>query len=207
MSHEHQHDHGHGALSDIEARVLAVESLLVEKGLIKSDAVDKIVYQFEHDIGPMLGAKVVARAWTDRGFKARLLADGAAAIGELGIDSRDIHLEVVENRPGVHNLVVCTLCSCYPWFLLGLPPVWYKSAPYRSRAVIEPRSVLKEFGVDIADETRIKVWDSSADLRYMVLPEQPAGTEGWAEERLAALVTREAMIGTSVVTVPEAVRP
>jgi len=206
MSHEQHHDHGHAALSEIEARVLAVESLLVEKGLIQSDAVDKIVYQFEHDIGPMLGAKVVARAWTHPGFKSRLLADGAAAIGELGIDSRDIHLEVVENRPGVHNMVVCTLCSCYPWFLLGLPPVWYKSAPYRSRAVIEPRAVLREFGVDIADETQIKVWDSSADLRYMVLPERPAGTEGWAEERLAALVSREAMIGTAFVAIPEAVR-
>jgi nitrile hydratase subunit alpha len=207
MSHGHQHDQGHAALSDLEARVLAVESLLVEKGLIKSDAVDQIVYRFEHDIGPVLGAKVVARAWTDPGFRTRLLADGTAAIAELGVESRDLHLEVVENRPGVHNLVVCTLCSCYPWFLLGLPPVWYKSAPYRSRAVIEPRTVLEEFGVDIADETQIKVWDSSADLRYMVLPERPAGTEGWAEERLAALVSRESMIGTAVVGIPEAVRP
>jgi len=206
MSHEHQHDHGHAALSDLEARVLAVESLLVEKGFIKSDAVDQIVYRFEHDIGPVLGAKVVARAWIDPGFKTRLLADGTATIAELGAESHDLHLEVVENRPGVHNLVVCTLCSCYPWFLLGLPPVWYKSAPYRSRAVIEPRTVLEEFGVDIADETQIKVWDSSADLRYMVLPERPAGTEGWDEERLAALVSREAMIGTAFVAIPEAVR-
>jgi nitrile hydratase subunit alpha len=206
MSHEHQHDHAHAALSDLEARVLAVESLLVERGLIKSDDVDEIVYRFEHDIGPVVGAKVVARAWIDPGFKARLLADGTAAIAELGVENRDLHLEVVENRPGVHNLVVCTLCSCYPWFLLGLPPVWYKSAPYRSRAVIEPRSVLEEFGVNIADETQIKVWDSSADLRYMVLPERPAGTEAWAEERLAPLVSREAMIGTAVVAIPEAVR-
>ncbi|HEV2028574.1 MAG TPA: nitrile hydratase subunit alpha [Candidatus Dormibacteraeota bacterium] len=207
MSHEHPHQHGHAELSDLEARALAVESLLVEKGLITSDAVDRVVYRFEHDIGPMVGAKVVARAWTDTAFKARLLADGTAAIAELGIDSQDLHLEVVENRPGIHNLVVCTLCSCYPWFLLGLPPVWYKSAPYRSRAVIEPRAVLHEFGVDQPDETQIKVWDSSADLRYMVLPERPAGTEGWPEERLAALVSRDAMIGTAVVAISEAVTP
>jgi nitrile hydratase subunit alpha len=207
MSHEHPHEHGHAPLSDLEARALAIESLLVEKGLITSDAVDRHVYRYEHDIGPVIGARVVARAWSDPAFKDRLLADGTAAIAELGIESPDLHLEVVENRPGVHNLVVCTLCSCYPWFLLGLPPVWYKSAPYRSRAVIEPRAVLHEFGVDIPDETQIKVWDSSADLRYMVLPDRPKGTEGWAEERLAALVSRDAMIGTGIVAIPEAVRP
>lgn len=207
MSHEHQHEHGHAELFDLEARALAVESLLVEKGLIKSEAVDQIVYRYEHDIGPVLGAKVVARAWTDVGFRARLLADGTAAIAELGIDSNDLHLEVVENRPGIHNMVVCTLCSCYPWFLLGLPPIWYKSAPYRSRAVIEPRAVLREFGLDMSDETEINVWDSSADLRYMVLPERPAGTDGWSEDRLAALVSRDAMIGTAVVGIPETVMP
>jgi nitrile hydratase subunit alpha len=206
MSHEHSRQHGHTEMSDLEARALAVESLLVEKGLIKSEAVDQIVYRYEHDIGPVLGAKVVARAWTDPGFRARLLADGSAAIAELGIDSPDLHLEVVENRPGVHNLVVCTLCSCYPWFLLGLPPIWYKSAPYRSRAVIEPRAVLREFGLDTPDETEIKVWDSSADLRYMVLPERPPGTDGWSEDRLTALVSRDAMIGTAVVGIPEAVK-
>jgi nitrile hydratase subunit alpha len=207
MTHEQPHEHGHAALSDLEARALAVESLLVEKGLITSDAVDRPVYRYEHDIGPMLGAKVVARAWTDPAFKDRLLTDGTAAIAELGVDSQDLHLEVVENRPGVHNMVVCTLCSCYPWFLLGLPPVWYKSAPYRSRAVIEPRAVLHEFGVDKPDETQIKVWDSSADLRFMVLPERPARTEGWTEEQLAAIVSRDAMIGTAVVAIPEAVTP
>ena len=207
MSGEHRHDHdhgGHGELEEIEARVLAIESLLVEKGLISSEAVDKVVYRFEHDIGPMLGAKVVAKAWTDPEFKSRLLADGTAAIEELGIDTSDLHLEVVENRPGVHNLVVCTLCSCYPWFLLGLPPVWYKSAAYRSRAVIEPREVLAEFGMRPAEDVEVRVWDSSADLRYLVLPERPPGTEGWGEERLAELVSRDSMIGTGVAAVPEA---
>jgi len=207
MTPEQPHEHAHAALSDLEARALALESLLVEKGLITSDAVDRLVYRYEHDIGPMLGAKVVARAWTDPAFKGRLLADGSAAIAELGVDSQDLHLEVIENSPGVHNMVVCTLCSCYPWFLLGLPPVWYKSAPYRSRAVIEPRAVLHEFGVNKPDETQIKVWDSSADLRFMVLPERPAGTEGWTEEQLAAIVSRDAMIGTAVVAIPEALTP
>jgi nitrile hydratase len=208
MSGEHHHDHetGHGELAEIEARVLAIESLLVEKGLVSSDDVDRIVYRYEHDIGPLLGARVVARAWTDQGFKERLLADGTAAVGELGIETHDLDLAVVENRPRVHNLVVCTLCSCYPWFLVGLPPVWYKSAPYRSRAVIEPRAVLKEFGLEPAEEVEVKVWDSSADLRYLVLPERPAGTEGWDEERLAALVTRDCMIGTALPVAAGALR-
>jgi nitrile hydratase len=205
MSREpHDHEHAHGELAEIEARVLAIESLLVEKGLVKSDDVDRIVYRYEHDIGPLLGARVVAKAWTDPAFRTRLLADGTAAIAELGIESHDLHLEVVENRPGVHNLVVCTLCSCYPWFLVGLPPVWYKSAPYRSRAVIEPRAVLKEFGLEPAEEMEVKVWDSSAELRYLVLPERPAGTDGWDEERLASIVSRDCMIGTAVPRVPEA---
>jgi nitrile hydratase len=190
--------HAHGAPSDNEARVLAIESLLVEKGLIESSDVDRIVHRYEHDIGPLLGARVVARAWTDPAFKARLLADGTAAIRELGIDSHDLHLEVVENEPGVHNLVVCTLCSCYPWFLLGLPPTWYKSAAYRSRAVIEPRAVLREFGLELPEDTEIRVRDSSADLRYLVLPRRPPGTDAWDEERLAAIVTRECMIGTGL---------
>ena len=194
--------HAHGVPSDVEARVLAIESLLVEKGLIESADVDRVVRRYEDDIGPLLGARVVARAWTDADFKARLLADGSAAIGELGIRSHDLHLEVVENRPGVHNLVVCTLCSCYPWFLLGLPPNWYKSAAYRSRAVIEPRAVLLEFGVELPAETRIVVRDSSADLRYLVLPQRPPGTDGWNTEQLAALVTRESMIGTGLPAMP-----
>lgn len=194
--------HAHGVPSDVEARVLAIESLLVEKGLIESADVDRVVRRYEDDIGPLLGARVVARAWTDADFKARLLADGSAAIGELGVRSHDLHLEVVENRPGVHNLVVCTLCSCYPWFLLGLPPNWYKSAAYRSRAVIEPRAVLLEFGVELPAETRIVVRDSSADLRYLVLPQRPPGTDGWNTEQLAALVTRESMIGTGLPAMP-----
>ncbi len=182
--------------------MLAIESLLVEKGLIQSADVDRVVHRYEHDIGPMLGARVVARAWTDPHFKARLLADGTAAIAELGIESHDLHLEVVENGPGLHHLVVCTLCSCYPWFLLGLPPTWYKSAAYRSRAVIEPRAVLREFGVELPEDTRIVVHDSSAELRYLVLPQRPAGTDGWDHERLAQLVTRESMIGTGLAAQP-----
>jgi nitrile hydratase subunit alpha len=194
--------HAHRVPSEVEARVLAIESLLVEKGLIESADVDRVVRRYEDDIGPLLGARVVARAWTEADFKARLLADGSAAIGELGIRSHDLHLEVVENRPGVHNLVVCTLCSCYPWFLLGLPPNWYKSAAYRSRAVIEPRAVLLELGVELPVETRIVVRDSSADLRYLVLPQRPPGTDGWDTEQLAALVTRESMIGTGLPAMP-----
>lgn len=190
--------HTHGVPSDVEARVLAIESLLVENGLIESADVDRVVRRYENDIGPLLGARVVARAWTDPEFKARLLADGSAAIAELGIESHDLHLEVVENRPGVHNVVVCTLCSCYPWFLLGLPPTWYKSAAYRSRAVIEPRAVLREFGVELPDETQIVVRDSSAELRYLVLPQRPAGTDDWDLDRLTALVSRESMIGTGL---------
>ena len=204
MSTEHDHDH-HGELSVLEARVLAIESLLLEKGLITSEAVDEIVYRYEHDIGPMVGAHVVARAWTDPEYRSRLLADAGPAIAELGIASPDLQLRVAENQPGVHNLVVCTLCSCYPWFVLGLPPVWYKAAPYRSRAVMEPRVVLSEFGLDLPETTEVRVWDSSADLRYMVLPERPSGTEGWSEEQLAAIVSRDSMIGTAIVKLPEAV--
>ena len=204
--HDHHGEHGHhGELSEIEARVLAMESLLTEKGLISSQAVDEVVYRYEHDIGPLTGARVVARAWADPDFKARLLADGSAAIAELGISSPDLTLAVVENTPGVHNLVVCTLCSCYPWFLIGLPPTWYKSAPYRSRAVIEPREVLKEFGTELPEGTEVQVWDSSADLRYLVLPQRPEGTQGWDEAELAAIVTRDCMIGTARPRVPEKV--
>jgi nitrile hydratase len=202
-----EHDHGqHGEMSELEARVLAIESLLREKGLIESRDVDEIVYRYEHDIGPMLGARVVARAWNDPDFRDRLLADGTSAIREMGIDAPDLELVVVPNRPGLHNLIVCTLCSCYPWFVLGLPPVWYKSAPYRSRAVIEPREVLREFGLEIDGDTEVRVWDSSAEMRYMVLPERPPGTDGWSEEQLASLVTRDCMIGTALPAVPEVVR-
>ncbi len=202
QEHDHQH---HPDLSPLEARALALESLLIEKGLITSQAVDEVVYRFEHDIGPMTGAKVVARAWTDPDYKSRLLTDGSAAIAELGIPSSGLHLGVVENTPGIHNVIVCTLCSCYPWFLLGLPPTWYKSAPYRSRVVIEPRTVLREFGLDLPEDVEVRVWDSSADLRYMVLPERPAETEGWSEDELAALVSRDCMIGTALPRVPEPV--
>ncbi|MCA1725774.1 MAG: nitrile hydratase subunit alpha [Thermomicrobia bacterium] len=183
------------------SRTKALESLLLEKGLLTSEFIDSIVRRYEQDIGPLKGAKVVARAWVDPAFKARLLADGATAILELGLD-RGAPLVVLENTPGAHNVVVCTLCSCYPWSVLGLPPTWYKSPPYRSRVVIEPRSVLAEFGLTLPETTEIRVWDSSSDLRYMVLPERPGGTEGMTEEELATLVTRDAMIGVAVVRAP-----
>ena len=204
--HHHQHsEHGHHpeAPSEVEARTLALESLLLEKGLITSEEIDKVIATYEHDVGPMIGARVVARAWTDEGYRTRLLADGTAAVRELGYQHPvNTELRVLENRPGVHNMVVCTLCSCYPWAVLGLPPVWYKSAPYRSRAVSEPRAVLREFGVELAPGVAVNVWDSSSDLRYMVLPERPAGTEGRSEDELASLVTRDAMIGVGLVSVP-----
>jgi len=183
------------------SRTKALESLLLEKGLLTTEFIDSIVRRYEQDIGPLKGAKVVARAWVDPAFKARLLADGATAILELGLD-RGAPLVVLENTPGAHNVVVCTLCSCYPWSVLGLPPTWYKSPPYRSRVVIEPRSVLAEFGLTLPETTEIRVWDSSSDLRYMVLPERPVGTEGMTEEELATLVTRDAMIGVAVVRAP-----
>jgi nitrile hydratase len=197
---DHHHDHGHHpeAPSDVEARALALESLLREKGLISAEDVDRIVEAYEHDIGPMIGARVVARAWGDPAFRQRLLANAAAAVAELEVGAPPAgDLVVVENTPDVHNMVVCTLCSCYPWAVLGLPPSWYKSAAYRSRAVREPREVLHEFGLELPESARVNVWDSSSDLRYMVLPERPAGTEGWGEERLAALVTRDCMIGVA----------
>jgi len=196
--HDHDHSHNPEAPSDVEARTLALESLLREKGLLTADEVDRVISSYEHDIGPMLGARVVARAWVDPDFRARLLADGPAAVAELGIQYPvATRLVVLENRPGVHNMVVCTLCSCYPWALLGLPPTWYKSAPYRSRAVSEPRAVLEEFGLRLPDEVAVNVWDSSSDLRYLVIPEQPEGTEGWSEEQLATIVSRDCMIGVA----------
>jgi nitrile hydratase len=202
--HDHGHDHHHGEgqelPSDLTLRVKALESLLVEKGLVDPAALDAIIETYEHKVGPRNGARVVARAWTARAFKAHLLADATAAVAELGYVGRQgEHLIAVENTPAVHNLVVCTLCSCYPWPVLGLPPVWYKSGPYRSRAVIDPRGVLKELGLTLPEEVEVRVWDSTAEVRYLVLPERPAGTEGWSEERLAALVTRDAMIGTAQV--------
>ncbi len=189
--HEHSHDHGDSTPS---LRARALESLLIEKGLLSSDVLDALVRAYEQDIGPLRGARIVAKAWTDPAFKARLLADGTAAVAELGIDSRS-PLVVVENTPTVHNVVVCTLCSCYPWAVLGLPPTWYKSPAYRARVVIEPRAVFREFGLDLDESVQVHVWDSSAEQRYLVLPERPHGTEGMSEEELASLVTRDSMIG------------
>jgi nitrile hydratase len=187
-------------------RARAIESLLVEKGLISSDAIDALVDLFERDIGPLRGARVVAHAWRDPDFKARLLADANAACDELQIEGLRTRLVVLENTPSVHNMVVCTLCSCYPWAVLGLPPSWYKSAPYRSRAVIEPRAVLGEFGVELEPSVEVRVWDSSSEVRYMVLPERPLGTDGLTEEELAALVSRDAMIGVARVPPPASVQ-
>jgi nitrile hydratase len=205
---EEAHDHAHGAgshLSDMELRVRALETLLVEKGYVDPAALDAIIETYEVKIGPRNGAKVVARAWADPAYRARLLEDATAAIAELGFTGRQgEHMVAVENTDKVHNLVVCTLCSCYPWPVLGLPPVWYKSAPYRSRAVMDPRSVLADFGVRLPEEKEIRVWDSTAEIRYLVLPERPAGTEGFSEEQLAALVTRDSMIGTGLAKSPGA---
>ena len=197
--HEH-HDHEPDAL---EVRVQALESLLVERGYVDPEAMDRLIETYEREVGPHNGAQVVARAWTDPDYKARLLADGSAAIAELGFTGRQgEHMVVVENTPEVHNLVVCTLCSCYPWPVLGLPPVWYKAPPYRARAVIEPRAVLAEFGMEVAEDVEVRVWDSTAEIRYLVLPERPAGTDGWGVDALAGLVTRDAMIGTARVAAP-----
>jgi nitrile hydratase len=212
VSHDHEHHHHHhdddddvqehrehGApLSQVELRVRALESLLVDKGLVEPAALDALIDTYETKVGPRHGAKIVARAWVDPVFKRRLLEDGTAAIAEHGFVGRQSEkLVVIENTADTHNVVVCTLCSCYPWAVLGLPPVWYKSAPYRARAVIDPRGVLKELGVDVPTGTEVRVWDSTAEIRYMVLPERPAGTEGMSEEQLADLVTRDAMIGVA----------
>ena len=195
---------GHQAIpSDLALRVKSLESLLVEKGLVDRAAVDALIDTMEHKVGPRNGARVVARAWVDPAYKRRLLENAPAAIAELGYTSgQGEHMLVVENTPRVHNLVVCTLCSCYPWPVLGLPPVWYKSAPYRSRAVIDPRGILQEFGTQVAEDVEVRVWDSTAELRYIVLPERPPGTERLTEEELAALVTRDAMVGVAKVTLP-----
>ena len=204
MHDDHDHDHDHGShLSDMELRVRALESILVEKGYVDPKALDVLIETYETKVGPHNGAKVVAKAWTDPHYKARLLKDATAAIAELGFMGRQgEHMVAVENTLLVHNLVVCTLCSCYPWPVLGLPPVWYKSAPYRSRAVIDPRSVLADFGVALPSDKEIRVWDSTAEIRYLVLPERPAGADDWGEDELAALVTRDSMIGTGLAKVP-----
>ncbi|MBV9753113.1 MAG: nitrile hydratase subunit alpha [Hyphomicrobiales bacterium] len=198
-------EHGRTAIDgyDPAARVKALEQVLVEKGYVERAALDVIVETYAHEVGPMNGAKVVARAWIDADFRMRLLEDGTAAAAELGFGGRGgEHLVIVENTPKLHNLIVCTLCSCYPWPLLGLPPVWYKSPPYRSRAVIEPRAVLRDFGVNLPEATAIRVWDSTAETRYLVLPLRPEGSEDLSEDRLASLVTREAMIGTGLALAP-----
>jgi len=202
MAHDHpahDHDHGQDPPSDIALRVKALESLLVEKGLVDPAALDAIVDHFETKVGPRNGARVVAKAWTDPGYRERLLEDATTAIAELGFTGgQGEHMVAVENTPTIHNLVVCTLCSCYPWPVLGLPPVWYKSPAYRSRAVIDPHGVLAEFGTELGDHANVRVWDSTAEVRYLVIPERPPGTEGLSEDELAALVTRDGMIGTAL---------
>jgi nitrile hydratase len=212
--HDHDHDHPHSAPpspyhhssrtsahnAELTERVTRIESLLLAKGLVAKDALDKVVELYEHDLGPMNGAKVVARAWVDPAFKKRLLANATSAIAELGYGGlQGEHMVVVENTPEVHNVVVCTLCSCYPWPVLGLPPAWYKSPPYRSRVVIDPRGVLAELGLELPEDVEVRVWDSSAEIRYLVLPERPPGTDDLDEAALAALVTRDAMIGVAKV--------
>ena len=202
--HPHSHDHDHGSeLSEMQLRVKALETVLAEKGYLDPAALDQIVEAYETKIGPHIGARVVAKAWREPEFKAALIADASKAIQGLGLSVRvGEHLIAVENTEKRHNMVVCTLCSCYPWDVLGLPPVWYKSAPYRARSVKDPRGVLSDFGVTLPASTEIRVWDSTAETRYIVLPMRPAGTDGWSEERLAGLVTRDSMIGTGLALDP-----
>jgi len=202
--HDHHHDHDHQDVpADIALRVKALESVLVEKGMVDAAELDEIVDRFENRVGPRNGARVVARAWIDPEYRERLLADGSGAIGELGyLGGQGEHMKVVANTDRVHNVIVCTLCSCYPWPTLGLPPSWYKSSAYRARAVIEPREVLREFGLDVPGDVEVRVWDSTAEIRYLVLPERPAGTEDLTEEELADLVTRDSMIGVATVPAP-----
>ncbi|WP_185803237.1 nitrile hydratase subunit alpha [Pontivivens nitratireducens] len=203
MPHDHDHDHHDNDLDEMTALTRALETVLVEKGLVDPAAVDAIIETYSNDVGPRNGASVVARAWTDPVFADFLATDATAAIASMGFTGRQgEHMRALFNGAGVHNLVVCTLCSCYPWTVLGLPPVWYKSPPYRSRSVRDPRSVLAEFGTILPEDTEIRVWDSTAELRYLVIPERPAGTEGWDAERLAALVSRDAMIGTALADAP-----
>ncbi|MCP9626905.1 nitrile hydratase subunit alpha [Rhodopseudomonas palustris] len=201
--HHHHHDHDHSELSETELRVRALETILTEKGYVDPAALDVLIETYETKVGPRNGARVVAKAWSDPAYRERLLKDATAAIAELGYTGRQgEHIVAVENTPATHNMVVCTLCSCYPWSVLGLPPVWYKSAPYRSRTVKEPRAVLADFGVTLPDETAIRVWDSTAEIRYLVVPMRPDGTEGLSEDRLADLVTRDSMIGTGLARSP-----
>jgi nitrile hydratase len=198
VTDDHGHHHPRPA-STVELRARALEALLAERGLVSTDAIDAVVALYEHDVGPQNGAKVIARAWVDEAYRARLLSDATAAIAELGFGgAQGDNMVVVANTATVHNMIVCTLCSCYPWPVLGLPPTWYKSPPYRARAVSEPRAVLREFGLELGEEVEIRVWDSSAEVRYLVLPMRPAGTDGWSEAELAAIVTRDCMIGTAV---------
>jgi nitrile hydratase subunit alpha len=207
VNDHHDHDDGHHhprPRSALELRAEALEAVLVEKGLVSTDAIDAVVELYENDIGPQNGAQVVARAWADPAYKERLLANGTAAIAELGFGGdQGETMVVVENTPATHNVIVCTLCSCYPWPVLGLPPTWYKSAPYRARVIAEPRAVLREFGLELPSDTEIRVWDSTAEVRYLVLPERPAGTEDWSEGELASLVSRDSMIGTAIALAPE----
>ena len=201
---DEHHEHEGSALSEVELRVRALESVLVEKGYVDPAALDVLIETYETRVGPRNGAKVVAKAWADPRYREWLLNDATAAIGSVGFTGRQgEHMRAVANTPDEHNMVVCTLCSCYPWPVLGLPPVWYKSAPYRSRAVMDPRGVLAEFGVNLPSTTRIRVWDSTAELRYLVVPMRPEGTDGWSEEDLARLVTRDSMIGTGLPFRPE----
>jgi nitrile hydratase len=196
VSHDHDHDHDH---DDVAVRAAALEALLVEKGLVSTDAIDAVVDLYENDVGPQNGARVVARAWVDDAYRERLRTDGAAAIAELGYGGFEGGtMVIVENTPAVHNVIVCTLCSCYPWPVLGLPPTWYKSSAYRARVVAEPRAVLREFGLELDPSVEVRVWDSTAEVRYLVLPMQPEGTEELDEDELAGLVTRDSMVGTGL---------
>ena len=202
---DHHHDHSEGsALSDTALRVRALETLLVEKGYVDPAALDELIDTYENKVGPRNGAAVVAKAWADEAYRQRLLADATAAIAELDFTGRQgEHMVAVENTPDTHNMVVCTLCSCYPWPVLGLPPIWYKSPPYRSRVVIDPRGVLADFGQSVPEDTEVRVWDSTAEVRYLVIPKRPEGTDGWSEEKLAELVTRNSMIGTGMALNPD----
>ncbi len=209
MAHDHHHDDsdGHSELSETQLRVRALETILTEKGYVDPAALDVLIETYEKKIGPRNGARVVAKAWTDPQYRAWLLEDATAAIASIGYAGRQgEHMMVVENTPERHNMVVCTLCSCYPWPVLGLPPVWYKSAPYRSRAVVDPRGVLQDFGVSLPAQTQIRIWDSTAEMRYLVLPMRPAGTNDWSEAELARLVTRDSMIGTGLPRQADAVK-
>ncbi len=202
--HHHHHDHEEGsALSDTALRVRALETLLVDKGYVDPAALDVLIDTYENKVGPRNGAAVVAKAWADAAYRQRLLSNATAAIAELDFIGRQgEHMVAVENTPKTHNMVVCTLCSCYPWPVLGLPPIWYKSPPYRSRVVIDPRGVLADFGVSIPENTEVRVWDSTAEVRYLVIPQRPKGTDGWSEDKLAELVTRNSMIGTGMALNP-----